>query len=141
MWRVFANFGKAAVCQPSKFTKTRQYSPNPSLQLPGATQAFGKPFLQLQQVPEAVAVSFHGVQGCSLQAFKTRQNSPKLAKPFPGGKEPACFFLLPCIQCCVTALRRMLGRLAFRAILLDYSPPSKLPHSEMDRSHIEYDYA
>ena len=52
--------------------KTRQNSPNASLR--------GEPFLQLQQVPEAVAMSFYG--GSRLP-FARLQNSPKLPKRFP----------------------------------------------------------
>ena len=97
---------------PEAVFKTRQNSPNASLQLPGATQAAvnlscssnksslqnspklskrfpaaprrhsgrGEPFLQLQQVPEAVAMSFYG--GSRLP-FARIQNSPKLPKRFP----------------------------------------------------------
>ena len=59
--------------------KTRQNFPNASLQLPGATQAAVN-LLQLQQVPEAVAMSFYG--GSRLP-FARLQNLPKLPKRFP----------------------------------------------------------
>ena len=64
---------KAAVCQPSKLLK-------PSPAAPRRHSGRGRPFLQLQQVPEAVAVSFYG--GPRLP-FASLQNSPKLDKPSP----------------------------------------------------------
>ena len=54
---------KAAVCQPSKLLK-------PSPAAPTRHSGRGRPFLQLQQVPEAV------VQGCRLPALKTPQTLP-----------------------------------------------------------------
>ena len=108
-----------------------QNSPNPSLQLPGATQAAadlscssnkslrpwqcpfkevqgcrlpafktlkpspaaprrhsgrGRPFLQLQQVPEAVAASFYGR---SRLPFASPQNSPNPSLQLPGATQAA----------------------------------------------------
>ena len=89
---------KAAVCQPAKLAK-------PSPAAPRRHSGRGRPFLQLQQVPEALAASFYGrsrlatqaaadlscssnkslrpwqcpfkdVQGCRLPARKTRQTLP-----------------------------------------------------------------
>ena len=54
MSRLLRTFKAAMLCQPVI------NSPNPPLQLPGATQAAVWPFLQLQQVPEALAASFYG---------------------------------------------------------------------------------
>ena len=86
-------------------------SPNPSLQLAGATQAAAdlscslnkalrpwlpcssqapfrprQTFLQLQQVPEAVAVSFYG--GSRLP-FASLENSPNLSLQLPGATPAA----------------------------------------------------
>ena len=61
---------KAAVCQPSKL-------PKPFPAAPRRHSGRGRPFLQLQQVPEAVAASF-------LWTFKAAVCQPsKLPKPFP----------------------------------------------------------
>ena len=61
---------KAAVCQPAKLAK-------PSPAAPRRHSGRGRPFLQLQQVPEALgSVLFKDVQGCRLPARKTRQTLP-----------------------------------------------------------------
>ena len=57
---------KAAVCQPSKL-------PKPFPAAPRRHSGRGIPFLQLQQVPEAVAASFYGR---SRLPFASPQNSP-----------------------------------------------------------------
>ena len=57
---------KAAVCQPAKLAK-------PSPAAPRRHSGRGRPFLQLQQVPEALAASFYG---CSRLPFASPQNSP-----------------------------------------------------------------
>ena len=64
---------KAAVCQASKLPKRFPAAPR-------RHSGCGEPFLQLQQVPEAVAISFYG--GSRLP-FARLQNSPKLPKRFP----------------------------------------------------------
>ena len=110
--------------------KTRQNSPNPPLQLPGATQAAadlscssnkslrawqclfmdvqgcrlpafktpqaprrhsgrGRPFLQLQQVPEAVAVSFYGGSRLPLASIRNSPNSPNPPLQLPGATQAA----------------------------------------------------
>ena len=110
--------------------KTRQNSPNPPLQLPGATQAAadlscssnkslrawqclfmevqgcllpafetpqaprrhsgrGRPFLQLQQVPEAVAVSFYGGSRLPLASIRNSPTSPNPPLQLPGATQAA----------------------------------------------------
>ena len=63
--------------------KTRQNSPNASLQLPGATQAAVNLSCSSNKSLRPWQCPFKEVQGCRLPGFKTRQNSPKLSKRFP----------------------------------------------------------
>ena len=57
--------------------KTRQNSPNASLQLPGATQAAVNLSCSSNKSLKPWQCPFMEVQGCRLPGFKTRQNSPK----------------------------------------------------------------
>ena len=70
---------KAAVCQPSKL-------PKPSPAAPRRHSGRGRPFLQLQQVPEAVAASFYGR---SRLPFASPQNSPSPSLQLPGATQAA----------------------------------------------------
>ena len=70
---------KAAVCQPSKL-------PKPSPAAPRRHSGRGRPFLQLQQVPEAVAASFYGR---SRLPFASPQNSPNPSLQLPGATQAA----------------------------------------------------
>ena len=70
---------KAAVCQPSKLLK-------PSPAAPTRHSGRGRPFLQLQQVPEAVAASFYGR---SRLPFASPQNSPNPSLQLPGATQAA----------------------------------------------------
>ena len=70
---------KAAVCQPAKLAK-------PSPAAPRRHSGRGRPFLQLQQVPEALAVSFYGR---SRLPFASPQNSPNPPLQLPGATQAA----------------------------------------------------
>ena len=70
---------KAAVCQPSKLS-------NPPPAAPRRHTGRGRPFLQLQQVPEAVAASFYGR---SRLPFASPQNSPNPSLQLPGATQAA----------------------------------------------------
>ena len=70
---------KAAVCQPSKL-------PKPFPAAPRRHSGRGRPFLQLQQVPEAVAASFYGR---SRLPFASPQNSPNPSLQLPGATQAA----------------------------------------------------
>ena len=66
--------GSRLPCQLCKLAK-------PSPAAPRRHSGHGRPFLQLQQVSKAVAVSFMEVQGCRLPALKTRQTVPSSQAP------------------------------------------------------------
>ena len=70
---------KAAVCQPAKLAK-------PSPAAPRRHSGRGRPFLQLQQVPEALAASFYGR---SRLPFASPQNSPNPPLQLPGATQAA----------------------------------------------------
>ena len=70
---------KAAVCQPSKL-------PKPFPAAPRRHSGRGRPFLQLQQVPEAVAASFYRR---SRLPFASPQNSPNPSLQLPGATQAA----------------------------------------------------
>ena len=73
---------KAAVCQPSKL-------PKPSPAAPRRHSGRGRPFLQLQQVPEAVAVSFYGGSRLPLASLRNSPNSPNPPLQLPGATQAA----------------------------------------------------
>ena len=66
---------KAAVCQPAKLAK-------PSPAAPRRHSGRGRPFLQLQQVSEAVAVSFKDVQSCSKPSPAAPRRHSGRGRPF-----------------------------------------------------------
>ena len=73
---------KAAVYQPAKDAK-------PSPAAPRRHSGRGRPFLQLQQVPEALAASFYGP---SKLPFASPQNSPNPRLQLPGTTQAAANF-------------------------------------------------
>ena len=69
--------------------KTRQNSPNASLQLPGATQAAVNLSCSSNKSLRPWQCPFKEVQGCRLPGFKTRQNSPNASLQLPGATQAA----------------------------------------------------
>ena len=69
----------SAVCQPAKLAKRSPAAPR-------RHSGRGRPFLQLQQVPEALAVSFWGR---SRLPFASPQNSPNAPLQLPGATQAA----------------------------------------------------
>ena len=69
--------------------KTRQNSPNASLQLPGATQAAVNLSCSSNKSLKPWQCLFMEVQGCRLPAFKTRQNSPNASLQLQGATQAA----------------------------------------------------
>ena len=69
--------------------KTRQNSPNPPLQLPGATQAAADLSCSSNKSLKPWQCPFKEVQGSRSPAFKTRQNSPNPPLQLPGATQAA----------------------------------------------------
>ena len=69
--------------------KTRQNSPNPPDAAPRRHSGRGRPFLQLQQVPEAAAVSFYGGSRLPLASLRNSPNSPNPPLQLPGATQAA----------------------------------------------------
>ena len=69
--------------------KTRQNYPNPPPAAPRRHSGRGRPFLQLSQVPEAVAASFYGRWRLPLASLRNSPNSRNPPLQLPGATQAA----------------------------------------------------